>query len=1185
MINVLRKFLLIFSIAILSNSTFAALLTRSAYDMINGSPESKSIPTAASAKETYKYNRSGYIYLAKEEENDRCGAIYTGDGSRFASFDYACASGYKFTGVTVYAAFSGDNTNPRWHGSHNQMVELVYGDKVHKPSETYISASVKGWTGRKFYFTIPFKDNIDKVQVRFKASSSDHLCISHIKLDVAPLSATLTNNLLTIIDHGRIVNCWLRGGDVQKKNGYIEFSGQGALALGQRAMDKGNLSIFAKLELKKSEQTAASFYFNGNNFGFDGGGNAKGKCFLEGPDIKPKGYQLADLHIKPGVPFIFEMKRTGANLEFFIDGKKVGATKTDPLSPVFFGLRPHRNTMKIFDFYATGTLEEKVNDAMFVKHSSIKERCPVIYTPVDINTPLKLTIKRTNERTVKLLLKADETTLVQSATVPVLSILDQTYIVIPPHLLKEAYDKGGKYFAMRPMTARVMTADGKLNAEYAFGAFSPGTKAGFPSCGIKKINGRTRMMINGQPQPDMLSYQQEEHGKFIADQTTGFYNSGIRLFRFLLKDWSCWNKNGEPDTDKIFREIQSAMLRLVTHAPDSRMLITWYLYVPPMYCVKYPDEAIKFDNNGKAIRHAPGKTLQPSYASEKWRKVRNEIFAKVIKKMADSPWADRVAGIQLAYANGGEWNNWGYHEGKFADFSRPMQNAFGSWLRKKYGTEVVLQKTWNQPSASFRSAVPGRKNRIGRPDYFFRNFEKEYPSVDYYKFWQEFTVDTIEYFAKYIKEKSNNKLLVGAYFGYYVGHLTGSLYHSLDSGHYGVVRYLNSPYLDFLCAPYTYRKRRISCPLNYVFSSVTLHNKLMYTEDDQRTHRSSKNHAIYGKADTLDESIEIAKRDFGLNLLKGGSYCFVDFVLGWYQDKEYLDTVRKLHEIEPVILNTPTSKPEVAVLVSESSMPYISNRAAPALFHSYYTLRKSLDQTGAPYDLFYAGDIAKIDFSGYKLVIFMNCEKLSDSQIDLMNKKVKNSQRNILMLYAPGIIGKNGIDIVRMQKVSGMKFKLIPNEKITSIKLDGVGIPLNLKLNKPFGPVIAINDASVTALGRINDKYVGVGRKKYRDFTVFYVGYTGMDSNWLRYFYKQSKVHIYLDSSDTFFANAPFYCLYTRSAGDRELLFPGKCEVIFDLYDKKELGRNSNKVRISCPSEAKTRLIYAGKRSGLTNSK
>jgi hypothetical protein len=1165
----------------MSISGLAGSLTGPVNDIMKDVPASRDIPGATSGKDTYKYNSQGYIYLASEEDNDRNSVIYTGDGSKFAYFEYGCAPEYKFTAVTVYGAFSGDNISPEWHGSHGQLVQLVYGDKAYNATKTGISASVRGWTGRKFYFSIPLQDNIRKVRVRFKANSDNRLSISNIKLETAPVSASENHNRLSVIENGKAINAWFRGGKIEKKDAYIESGGQGSLVLSEKTLAKGDFSIFAKLELKVSDGTAASFYFNGNNFGFDGGGRNKGKCFLEGHDVKPGKYELADIHIKPGVPFTFEMKRQGDVLSFFINGAKAGSTKIAPADYLLFGIRPHRNTIKIYDFYASGTPGEKANTAMFIKHSSIKERFPVISTPVDINKSLRLSVKATNEKKLTLRLTAEDGKSSLTANLPVTSIVDLNYINVPSELLKKIYAGGNKQFVMRPVIARITGSKDKLNSEYAFGAYDPALETAFPQSRIEKIDGRTRMVINGQPQPDMLSYQLEEHGKFLASQTIGFYKSGIRVFRFLLKDWSHWKADGQPDTDKIFQAIQAAMQRMVTHAPESRMIITWYLYVPPAFCAGQPGEAVEFDTKRKRIRNAPGKTLQPSYASEKWLKARKEIFAKVIKKMAAAPWADRVAGIQLAYANGGEWNNWGYHDGDFPDFSKPMQGAFGKWLKNKYGNVSNLRKAWGNPAAVFNPAVPGRKSRIGKADYFFRNLPQERPAADYYEFWQEFTVETIEKLAKYIKEISNKKLLTGAYYGYYLGHLTGSLYHCHDSGHYGVVKYLNSPYLDFLCAPYTYSKRRLSCPLNYLFSSVTLHDKLMYTEDDQRTHRSSDNHIIYGKTDNLEESIEIAKRDFGLNLLKGGSYCFVDFVLGWYEDQEYLDAVKRLHEIEPAILNTPAAKPEVAVFAGESGMPYVSNQAAPALFHVYYTLRKALDQTGAPYDLFYAEDISKVDFKGYKLVIFINCLKFSDAQIDFINKKVKSGGRNILMLYGTGIIGDKGISLDRMRELSGIEFKMVPDAKIKSIELAGVGGTENLKLNKAFGPVIAVNDSSVVPLGRINNKYVGVCSKKFSDCTVFYAGYTGMDAEWLKYFYKQSKVHIYLKGTDTFFANGPFYCLYTRSAGDRELVFPGKCELIYDLYQGVELGKNSDRIKIACPPKAKTRLIYAGKRSGL----
>ena len=1177
MIYILKPVLTVIFSVVITSSLLADFLTRNTKDIINNSSESKSVPTSSS-KKSYKY-RKGQIFRISEEYNDKNCVVYFGKGKRFAYFEYKCDPEYKFVGVTAYGAVSGDNMAKGWFGSNGQIIELVYKGKAHKAVKINTSPSIKGWTGKKCYFNIPVKDNVKTVRVRFKADSSNRISISTIKLKVIPVSTE--NNRLTVIKKGYDINAWFRGMTNQEKNGYVEAKGYG-LVLAKKLLGEGDFSIYAKLQFKKIDQTAATFYFNGNHFGFDGSsGKHKKKCFLEGPDIKERQHQLATLQLTPGEPVIFEVKRQGRFLSFFINSKKAASIKTNTKDAVLFGFRPHRNTIKIFDFYATGNIGEEAGEDNFIKHSSIKQNFPVIVKPVPINKPLKLKIRSTDGKNIKLQLIVGENKPTPAILLPVLASANGSYIILSPELLKKTYNNGEGRFLMRSVRAQIKTIKNKANAEYAFGLFDPNSRTAFPQSKIAQINGRSRMIINGQPQPDMISYQLEEYGRFLGQQTSGFYASGIKLFRFLFVDYFYWDKPAKPNVDKIYNAIQSAMLRMLTHAPKARMIMTWYLYAPPQFCIEYPEEAIKFANNGKRIRTTPGKFLQPSYASPKWRKIRKKIFTEVIRKIKASPWADRFVGIQLAYGNAGEWNNWGYHKKTFPDFSRPMQKTFGNWLKNKYNNVETLRQVWKKASAEFCPAVPGRENRVGKANYFFRDLEKEYPTVDYYEFWQDFTVSTIECFAKHIKDISDNRLLVGAYYGYYLGHLAQGQYHFHDSGHYGVVKYLNSPYLDFLCAPYPYRKRLISCPLNYIFSSVTLHNKLMYTENDQRTQRSGKSNIIYGTTSSLEESIEILKRDFGLNLLKGGSYCFTDFVRGWYQDKEYLDAVKKLHEIEPAILNTQSEKAQVAVFVGESGIPYIASHAGHALNSVYETLRKAFDQAGAPYDLFYAEDIEKIDFKGYKFVIFLNCGKFNDSQLDVINKKVKSNKRCILMLYAPGIIGDKGIDLKRMQKVSGIKIEMLANEKINSIKMPALGKYASLKVYKPFGPLFAVKDSSVKVLGKINDKYVGVCRKKFDDYTVFYVAYVGLSSAWLKYFYKQSKVHMYLNSVDTFFANEPFYCLYTRNAGERELTFPSKCEVIYDLYNDIELGRDTNKIKIKCPEQAETKLIYAGKLSVL----
>ncbi|NQT53217.1 exo-alpha-sialidase, partial [bacterium] len=142
---------------------------------------------------------------------------------------------------------------------------------------------------------------------------------------------------------------WTRG------KGYLESSGVGNVLRAGHRLGAGDFVVRARLSLARLERTAASFMLGNVHFGFDG--HPAGRLFIEGGPFG-KAQLLADAteFLAPGEPFLLEVRREGGTLSFAINGKLAHRAAFRKSAIPSMGLRPHRGTMRVYEFSATGKL-------------------------------------------------------------------------------------------------------------------------------------------------------------------------------------------------------------------------------------------------------------------------------------------------------------------------------------------------------------------------------------------------------------------------------------------------------------------------------------------------------------------------------------------------------------------------------------------------------------------------------------------------------------------------------------------------------------------------------------------------------------------------------------------------------------------------------------------------------------
>lgn len=387
-----------------------------------------------------------------------------------------------------------------------------------------------------------------------------------------------------------------------------------------------------------------------------------------------------------------------------------------------------------------------------------------------------------------------------------------------------------------------------------------------PIAEVKPYNGVPTLFIHGKPHMGLI-YWAHPFPSFSDKEALPIYTN----------DLGFWTENKDPDTmcNALDRELFGYMgrdrnahylLRLGTQAPN------WWLK-------ENPDQRIVFD--GKPVNMA-------SYASKKWRETAAEYLAHYVDHIKSSFYADRIIGFLIGGGDAGEWAIAG--DANYPDESSVNQDYFREWLKNKYKNVNSLQKAWNDQSVTFESATIPSLNERKKKDYFsFRDPSKSQKEIDFYTYWNWLTADTINYFAKVIKEHSNNSVVVGAFYGYIIGAFSPA--NNQRNGHAAIQVLIESPYIDFIGGPLMYQDRFIGGEetVRTIEDTLGIHNKMWFNEGDLRTftyfEEYTKN-AEYFYTPGARDSLEVIRRAFAWTTIRGNG-------MWWNAAGDYNNIIRK----------------------------------------------------------------------------------------------------------------------------------------------------------------------------------------------------------------------------------------------------------------------------------------------------
>jgi hypothetical protein len=643
-------------------------------------------------------------------------------------------------------------------------------------------------------------------------------------------------------------------------------------------------------------------------------------------------------------------------------------------------------------------------------------------------------------------------------------------------------------------------------------------------------------------------------------------------------DLSFWTGEDQYDWEKL----DSGISKMLEANPNAQMMIYMYLKPPSWFIKKYPGELEKYCHSTESNELKTWAESAP-LASSIWRKMSLNFLRATITHIEKSPYANHIYGYLIAGGDAGEWF-WAasFVNGGMTGYSARTNASFREWLRTKYNNSAeALQKAWQNNSVSFETAqTPSPKSRESTEFFNFRIKEKAQDVFDFREFMNDITLANMVESFKAVKESSDFKKIVCTYYGYvalFAGGKGGTLYRG---GLQNLSKLFECPYIDFIASPLDYINRRggeTGLNINPFYASALLHNKMIWNENDLRTHFHTQKE--FGRTSNLQETLTVIKRGFGYSLTQNCGFWYMPFIHAWFHQEDIMQTIADIKKLADKTLKEDRSSiSQVAFIMDEKSPDFTAlienNNFMDGLCWDTY---QEAAKMGAPFDMYLLPDIKNSAMPDYKLYIFMNSFYIDKATRDAIAVKIRKNNAVAIWCYAPGYITENGFSVEAMKELTGIDLSEIKEQKTLILNITDKTNPIAkyVKQLKPytFGPVFNVTDKNVKVIGTADNKPALV-IKEFSNWKSVY-SLLPLNKELLTGLCEFAGVHIYSKSYDMLTANKSFIMLHALSGGEKTIILQENYNVK-EILTGKEIGKSLNKFTEKLPVQA-TRIYQVTK--------
>ncbi len=663
---------------------------------------------------------------------------------------------------------------------------------------------------------------------------------------------------------------------------------------------------------------------------------------------------------------------------------------------------------------------------------------------------------------------------------------------------------------------------------------------------IENINGVNCISVDGKI-IDPLAFKSFRPTKKNVKE---FYDAGVRLFHVycsglmsgLKVPYSLFGETWFGDKEYDFTNLDKQIDFFAECAPDAYVFVNIHLDSREWWLKNHPGSVNSFTH------------LSQIAADEAWRRDTAD-YLKALIRHTEEKYPDFVCGYFLL---GGFTTEWFSHYDHEATHPTKLK-AYREYL--------------NDPDA----LIPDEAELIKPANQIYLDPEKDAKVITYRHFHNELIADTVLYYCHAAQEVLDHKKPVGVFFGYILELLDERMW---EAGHIEFDRINRSPDIDILATPSSYQFRSYDDASAYMLlcDTLSMNNKMCWISFDHTTYLvptlPQNTERVCGDPDTdialktlaemrasnprdllktKEQTLHAMRREFMQRITKRTGLWWFDMLEGWFYDPDLMAEIRHHIEISKRLMNVNKSScSEIAVFISGESL-YEVNKCSKLNTELIANQRDALSRMGAPYDIYSLNDLERIDKTRYKLIIFINAFRLSDTQLQFIDT-LKHDGRHFLFIGGAGYVTHGGLSLERVERLIGMKLEPCELDEKEIRAFDSV-----YGYSEAKKPLWYVNDANCIPLGRYAvSRKVALAEKKHDDYTVYFSGMGNISHRVLNKLAENAGVHIYTKHGVPIFASTDIVGVYNTSAEHTELAFRenGEYEELFSgkhytVTDKK----------------------------------
>lgn len=627
--------------------------------------------------------------------------------------------------------------------------------------------------------------------------------------------------------------------------------------------------------------------------------------------------------------------------------------------------------------------------------------------------------------------------------------------------------------------------------------------------------------------------------------------------------------------------LDQQMGRIMAANPDTKVMLSVDIDGAKWWTRSHP--------NGRGVAWKNG---VPDYLSEDWKRDSRDAIRQMIAHVQSSRYAEAVIGYEL-------WG--GVSLDCLFEINTSTPNAvkrFQDFLRKRYRTVSALRSAWKDPKVTFATAKP--KEAVGDPKdpYVLLSAPgRDRPAADTNDFAEWTHSQIVINFCKAVKEATHGHAIAGAR----TGDLLLGSWEAADLDSHNLEYLKDAQGVDVIEIWEQYGGRGLGLwgsGVPYIPpKALALNKKLVILQNDMRTHTGPD--FSCGATSNLAETIISQRRVFANSLVMGMSpylwqqsylYAIPELLPEWQRQSDIFDRALRSDR---------ASGAEIAYVVDTAPNKWLGfdleNKAPTRSFAMFEYPRYLWGRAGAPFDMIF---LDQLDKAGpYKVYVFFMTPSITEEQMKLIHKVVRQKGRTAIFCWADGLInGKGLIDPRNLCKLTGMtietqkqprKWKMSPSDWFATKAGVRADTPMGtLEYDDPcepnakentYSPSFVVNDPGAKPIAYFEGtKDVGIAVKTTATHSTIYCASVNVVPSVMRYAMRLSGAFEYTDTDDICYINRSFVGLHTKRDGSVRISLPSP-SALYDVYNNIEHPQAaSHVIRVE---KLNTYLFFRGTRA------